>query len=156
MENRAGYCATEEESLGHVFNIPVKQWGSTFYMPMTKTQEFSYNLKKYANFVWNRILDPEQINREECEANDCLHRCSGTDLFADCALCADNILENAPFRTKKALNKVKEVCSRCQYPPKQDPAMPEPLSPYVPPTIKPIQTFEAFKEENQAEAEAIH
>ena len=112
-------------------------------------------MKKYANFVWNRILDPEQINREECEANDCMHRCSGTDLYADCAICADTILENrSKFRSQKVLNRVREKCSKCQYPPKQDPAMPEPYGPYKPPTFKPVQTFEAFEAEKRSEYEA--
>lgn len=156
MENRAGYCSTEDQPLGHLFDIPYRvNRRTTVDVPMTKTQAFSHNMKRFENLIWNRILDPEQVDRELCEEEDCFHRCSGTDLYADCAMCADTIAQNAKnFNSQRVLNKVRAVCSKCQYPVKPDPAMPEPLE-YIDPVIKPaLKSFEEYKEDKYPELKA--
>jgi len=115
LESRAGYCASESYPLGHLFDVEYRiDRKTTVDVKMTKTYAFSHTMKRYEEFIWKRILDPKQVDRELCEEEDCFHRCSGTDLYAHCAMCADNINKFADkFRSQKVLNHVKDVCSKC-------------------------------------------
>ena len=93
---------------------------------MTKTQYFSYQLgSDAANWAWTNLFDPAKVTREICEQEDCLHRCYGTALTANCGTCYDQIFEYAAHLSDPEVQQaLKKTCNKCEVPPVEDLALP--------------------------------
>ena len=102
VDKAAEYCATEEHPLGHKFDVTVRLGGMKLQVPMTKTQKWSNDLKRGADFIWRGAL--AHIDREECEATDCLHRCYGTAQTKHCGFCKDTIESMLPIKSQRQID----------------------------------------------------
>jgi len=111
--SRADYCASASQPIGSTSEVPIKNTDMT--MKMTKTQYFSYQLGTgAANWVWKNLFNSTKVTRETCEQEDCLHRCYGTAMTSNCAVCYDQIVYNAAYLNQpKVQQSLKETCNKC-------------------------------------------
>jgi len=117
---------------------------------MTKTQYFSYSLGSgAANWAWATLFDSTKVTRESCEREDCLHRCYGTAMTANCGQCYDQIDKYAKqglLGHPQVQEALKETCNKCAVPPAADQELPPEFQAYVAPTFKEPKTFVEYED----------
>ena len=141
VAGRSDYCATESKPIGSTYEVPIQNTDLT--TQMTKTQYFSYSLgSEGAKWAWETLFNSTKVTRETCEDEDCLHRCYGTAMTANCGVCYDTIAKNAKSLNDPDVQQtVKETCHKCEVPPAEDPALPEEFPAYEIPTYEEPMTL---------------